>query len=81
MIKFTSILTTLSLLAGAATLNLYDVAGRWVAGRHFPHLPAGIARAPWSSLTGAGGIARGVYVLRLERADGSAEDARVTVMR
>ena len=66
---------------GAATLDLYDVTGRWVAGRHFVHLPAGISRAAWSSLAGASGIARGMYVLRLERAGGAIDKARVMVMR
>ena len=68
-------------VAGSATLDLYDVTGRWLAGRHFPHLAPGISRAGWSSLAGSGDFARGAYLLRLERADGSAEQARVLVVR
>jgi hypothetical protein len=52
-----------------------------VAGRHFPDLAAGVSRAPWSSLVGGANLARGVYLLRLERTDGSSEHARVTVTR
>jgi uncharacterized membrane protein len=66
---------------GAATLSVYDVAGRQVAGRHFPHLSAGVSRASWRSLEGARAVAGGVYVLELERADGSIERARVILMR
>jgi uncharacterized membrane protein len=68
-------------IPGAATLNVYDVTGRWVAGRHFPNLSAGISRATWGSLAGVSEVARGIYVLRLERADGSTEHARIVVTR
>jgi uncharacterized membrane protein len=68
-------------IPGAATLNIYDVTGRWVASRHFPHLHAVISRASWGSLVGPSEIGRGVYLLRLERADGSTEHARAMVMR
>jgi hypothetical protein len=68
-------------VSGAATMNLYDVTGRWVAGRHFPDLAPGVSRAPWSSITGTSSLTRGIYLLRLERADGSVEHARVAVTR
>ena len=66
---------------GAATLTVYDVTGRWVTGRHFPHLAAGVSQVAWRSLTAGSELARGVYMLRLDRTGGSSERARVMVMR
>lgn len=66
---------------GEATLTLFDVSGRRLASRRFAKLAAGTARAPFSSLEGAGTLASGIYLLELKRGDGSAEFARVILTR
>jgi uncharacterized membrane protein len=65
---------------GSVTLSVFDVTGRKVGGRWFPGMPAGVARASWSSLVGSR-IADGTYYVDLTHSDGSTERTRVTLLR
>jgi hypothetical protein len=66
---------------GSANLSVYDVMGRRVAGRCFPHLSPGVSRVSWSSLAATRELASGVYLLELVRGDGSTLSARAIVRR
>ncbi len=66
--------------AGDVTLSLFDVTGRCLASHHLATLPAGPSRASLFSLAPSP-LASGIYLLELRREDGSAETARVTMVR
>lgn len=66
---------------GPASLAVYDVLGRRVAARQFSNLSAGASRASWASIVGARTLAGGIYVVELERGDGSRERTRVSLLR
>jgi hypothetical protein len=66
---------------GPATVDLYDVTGRWIAGRRFDDLPAGVVIVPLDAVAGSAALASGSYLVRVRRADGSTESVRVIVAR
>lgn len=64
---------------GSAVLTVFDVLGRKVGAGHLASLPAGVARASWSSLVGSH-VNGGIYLVELTRGDGSSERTRVTIL-
>jgi glucose/arabinose dehydrogenase/PKD repeat protein len=66
---------------GSATLRIFDVAGRLVRGFDLRRVPAGEQAVPWDGTTDSGSrLATGVYIARLDAADG-AHTMKIVLMR
>ena len=67
---------------GRVTLTVHDISGRLVCSLDLGALPAGHHQIRWDGRNSAGqNVASGMYLLRLEGADGASATAKALLVR